>query len=357
MRDRNRRGSDGNPFGSSDGHLPNPDHPNGANGVHPPGMRPRPVPIDEPVDLVAVQADDELINALAAGMAVSAPGLDGYDDDDRVAAMLAAWKAEVDAEPIPDLIDTDTAVAAIASTGRTRGRRARHLIPLAGAAALIVFAFAGVSVGAHSAHPGDTLWGVSKVLYSERAESVEAAATVQVKLEKVRTALAAGKTAEAAVELAEAKPLLTSVRPEEGAPQLSEQQEFLAAKLSETPAGTPTDPKAPLRSGTPAPESTPPGTPPGSTSPESSSPPGTEPSTVPQTSDPRVLIGPGSTTTTPSPAPESTTPVETKPTTEGVQDPTTTPGQSMDAPTGGTAGANATASAGHGTGTAGTPTS
>ncbi|MHA6792780.1 anti-sigma-D factor RsdA [Pseudonocardia bannensis] len=325
------------------------------NGVHQSGMQPRPAPVDEPIDLVAVQADDELINALSAGMAVSAPGLDGYDDDDRVAAMLAAWKAEVDAEPIPDLVDTDTAVAAITSTRRAPGRRARHLVPLAGAAALIVFAFTGVSVGAHSAQPGDALWGVSKVLYSERAESVEAAATVQVKLEKVRTALAAGKTEEAATELAAAEPLLTNVRPEEGAPQLSEQQQFLAAKLSETPANTPTDPEAPLRSGTPAPESTSPDTPAGSTPPESSTVPGTS-SPVP-TSDPQVPVAPGPSTTTPSPAPQSTTSVAPGPTTEGgPTGPTTSPGQSMNAPTG-TGSTGTTASAGEGTSAVGNPTS
>ena len=64
------------------------------NGHEPGGMGTQPVPLDdvrEPLDLVAVQADDELINALSAGFAVSAPGVHGYDADDHVAAMLAAW--------------------------------------------------------------------------------------------------------------------------------------------------------------------------------------------------------------------------------------------------------------------------
>jgi hypothetical protein len=84
---------------------------NGTNGTHPGGMHTRPVPfdeIDEPIDLVAVQADDELINALAAGMSVSSPGVSGYDADDQVAAILAAWKADVDAEPVPELVDVVT---------------------------------------------------------------------------------------------------------------------------------------------------------------------------------------------------------------------------------------------------------
>ena len=68
----------------------------GPNGARPNGMHTRPArleDVEEPVDLVAVQADDELINALAAGMSVSAPGAGGYDADDRVAARIAATRS------------------------------------------------------------------------------------------------------------------------------------------------------------------------------------------------------------------------------------------------------------------------
>ncbi|MGH8967268.1 MAG: anti-sigma-D factor RsdA, partial [Actinomycetes bacterium] len=122
MPDR-RFGSDDNPFAA--GRRPQ----NGANGARTSGMSAHPVPFDElaePVDLVAVQADDELLNALAAGMSVSAPGASGYDADDRVAAILAAWKADVEAEPIPELVDVDTAAATIAAARPPSGR-ARHL--------------------------------------------------------------------------------------------------------------------------------------------------------------------------------------------------------------------------------------
>ncbi|MBC8092602.1 MAG: hypothetical protein H7Y15_11805, partial [Pseudonocardia sp.] len=83
--------------------------PRRTNGSHAETAHARPVPFhevaDEPIDLVAVQADDELISALAAGMTVSAPGYGGYDADDQVAAMLASWRAQVDAEPLPEMID------------------------------------------------------------------------------------------------------------------------------------------------------------------------------------------------------------------------------------------------------------
>ena len=231
------------PFGRKDGSESN-------NGVSPEGLDTGPVPfgeIEQPVDLVAVQADDELINALAAGMSVSSPGLSGYDADDHVAAVLAAWKAEVEAEDIPELVDVETAVATIEAARRPSGR-ARHLAPLAAAAAFIVLAIGGLSVSSYSAEPGDALWGISKVLYSERATSVEAAARAETAIDNAKQALMQGQPVLAEQELKKAKAELGSIRAEEGAEQLAKVQDFLAAKAAETPPGQPTDPGSPLKS-------------------------------------------------------------------------------------------------------------
>src|SRR5690349_631522 len=129
----------------------------------------RPLSVDVaegPVDLVAVQADDELVNALAAGAAVtygdrgrgSDPDLRRHRADRRV-TMLAAWRAEIEAEPIPELVDLDTAVAAVVSgiradavtARRKRADRLRHLAPLAAAAAIIVATVSGVGLGSQHA--------------------------------------------------------------------------------------------------------------------------------------------------------------------------------------------------------------
>ncbi|MEK6442659.1 anti-sigma-D factor RsdA [Pseudonocardia sp. T1-2H] len=260
---------DDNPFSRNSRRSANGRRTNGGNGAHPDGMVTRPIPLhgrerraaddpndggfaEEPIDLVAVQADDELINALSAGLSVSSPGLSGYDDDDRVVAMLAAWKAEVDADPIPELVSTDKAVQAVES-GAPRSARRRHLIPLAGAAALLVFSIGGVSLGAHDAQPGDPLFGVTRVLYSNVAESRQAAFEVRDRIAAVNDKLAHGDTAGAQRDIADLAPLLAKVQPDEGRTYLAAQQEFLAAKVSETPSGTPTDPKAPLSDGTPPP--------------------------------------------------------------------------------------------------------
>jgi hypothetical protein len=348
-----------NRFGPNGGHFdPGRHHPRGTNGSAPREMDTRPVPFDDledPIDLVAVQADDELINALAAGMSVSSPGIGGYDADDKVAAILAAWKADVDAEPIPELVDVDTAASTVLAAARPPSRRARHLAPVAAAAAFVVLAIGGLSVGSYNARPDDALWPVSKVLYSERAESVLAAERVEERIDNAKQALAAGQPVVAARELAQAEADLASVRPEEGHSELAETQDFLIAKAAETPQGQPVDPAAPLAtqpsrpvpSGAaspirPSPEGST-GTSPevsSTSSPDSSGLPGRPDGSATPSPDPRRAVAPESgsvsapPTTEPSGGgedtrdPQPTTSPSPTGTTEGTPDqPTTTPGQ------------------------------
>ncbi len=223
-----------------------------ANGVRPEGLHARPVPVEdiegarEPIDLVALQADDELITALAAGMKVSA-GPGGHAADDRVAAILAAWKAEVDAEPVPELVDVDTAVAAVLAAQPRRSRaRMRHLAPLAAAAAIIVMAAGGVSAGAHSADPGEPLFGVTEVLFRDVAQSKQAVVRAEEHIDRAKQALVAGQPALAERELTSAQSELAVIRPEEGRTELAEVQDFLMLKAQETPPGTRADLDAPL---------------------------------------------------------------------------------------------------------------
>jgi Anti-sigma-D factor RsdA to sigma factor binding region len=229
--------------------------PRRANGVRPDGMRTRVVPLHdpdlvdtdafEPIDLVAVQTDDELISALSGGFQMSGHGYGGFGADDRVAAVLAAWKAEVDAEPVPELIDLDAAVAAVRA-GRPRSSRIRHLAPLAAAAAFIVLAAGGVSVGSYSAQPHDALWPITQVVFPTKAASVQAASNAQDHIDKAKQALVAGRPDEAAQELRQAKAEIGAVRPEEGQVELADVQDFLLAKAQETPPGVPADLAAPL---------------------------------------------------------------------------------------------------------------
>ncbi len=203
------------------------------------------IPLDEPVDLVAVQADDELINALAAGASVPSAG-GAFHADDQVVALLSTWRAEVVAEPIPELVDLETAVAAvkagIPSARPKRSARARHLVSVAAAAAFLVLVGGGVTIGSATAEPDSALWPVSKVLFSERADSVEAAARASDKIEDAKQALMDGKPEQATADLAQAQPDLAKVRPQEGKDELVGVKDFLVAKAAETPPHTKVDP-------------------------------------------------------------------------------------------------------------------
>jgi hypothetical protein len=219
----------------------------------------RPLPVDVvegPIDLVAVQADDELVNALGSGAAVTygdrARGADPdprRHRDERLVTMLAAWRAEIESEPIPELVDLDTAVAAVVSgmkadaagARRKRADRLRQLAPLAAAAAIIVATISGVGLGSQNAMPGDTLWPIHKVVDPERAGSVEAKIAIEGRLQVVRVALVEGDTETAARELEAISTEIPAVLEEDGQNQLLQEQVFLAAKLAETPPGTPAD--------------------------------------------------------------------------------------------------------------------
>ncbi|OLL74072.1 hypothetical protein Ae168Ps1_2455c [Pseudonocardia sp. Ae168_Ps1] len=330
------RGRFGEPRPGPQGGRP-PSGQNGHRGGQPVG-RPfadQPELDDEgPVDLVELQADDELINALSSGLGVSGPGNRGYDVDDRLVALLSTWKDDVDREPVPELVGTDEAVEMLQPAKPSR--KVSFLRPLVAAAAVAACALAVVSIGAHEAQPGDALWGVSRVLYSERAEQVQAATDLRTGIERVNAKLASGDTVGAQQDLAALGPLLDRTDPEQR-DDFEQQNRFLTQKVAESPAGVPTDPRAPLRDGTPAPPSSEgrpepqqpvsprpeSGTsnPGGSSSGGSTSPDGS--SSPEGSSDPRVLQGPG----TGSPSPSTTTspsPSETSPTTEGSADPSTT---------------------------------
>src|SRR6185436_10611041 len=148
-------------------------------------------------DLAAVRADDALIDALAGGAGGGADGygFGGSDDDDRLAAILAAWRADIEADPMPELVSLDEAAEAVAAGHESRDRlrsRGRRRMPFAIAAVAAAVACAGLTVAVHGAMPGDTLWGVSKVFFSERAQGVERVEEVRNRIEAANGALARG---------------------------------------------------------------------------------------------------------------------------------------------------------------------
>jgi hypothetical protein len=178
------------------------------------------------LDLAALRSDDALLTAL--GNASSA----GAATEPELTALLLSWRRDIDEEPIPELVDTETAMHTIFAAAHRDRRRPRFLVPLASAAAVLVIVFTGVGLAARDAQPGDTLWGLTQVLYADHARSVLAADTVRTELSHASAALHEGHYGAARTALNQAQQALPSVDNEDGQADLQAQQQNLLNQLA-----------------------------------------------------------------------------------------------------------------------------
>ena len=189
---------------------------------------------DLPLDLAAVRADDDLIEALSAGLVPPPSGpRDPSDVEGELVALLAGWVADVRPESLlhppgtkpaavrliasyaADPAAEDEPLAAVGSTAPVRslleyedaeplaitrdkpsGTRAYLLRAAAGLAAIALIG-SGVVVRSYDAHPGDSLWLVAQVVFPAKSRSVEAATVVSTALNTARVALESGQIEEA----------------------------------------------------------------------------------------------------------------------------------------------------------------
>jgi hypothetical protein len=234
-------------------------------------------------DLSGIHADDALLDALGGAN----PDPNGVLVEDELNALLLSWRQEVDSEPVTELVDTDTAVATIAAARHRPRPRHRFLIPLATAAAVLAIAFTGMSLVARDAQPGDSLWGLTRVLYSEHARSVEAAVAVRTDLDFARAALREGRIGDAKQALEKATVSLPSVSSDDGKAELAARHDSLMEQLTSTAPQTPN----PLPGGNSSSSVI-------ASSP--STPPSTTHSTAPSSPSSETSSPPSSTTSTPS---------------------------------------------------------
>lgn len=166
----------------------------------------------DPVEFLAIRADDEVLDGLAAGhpLGLAPAPTPEFADDQQVLALLAQLRAEIDSVGFPELVSVEQASAVIVA-GSRESRPRRRLVPVAAAAALVVVALSGVTLAAGQAKPGDALWGVSTVIDGNRAASVEAAYRVDTALADARAALAQGRVADARATLTRVAPDLGRV--------------------------------------------------------------------------------------------------------------------------------------------------
>jgi hypothetical protein len=160
------------------------------------------------VDIVAVRRDDALIDAIAADGAVETDSAQEY----QLATLLANWRSEIVDEPLsagPDLDDIVEAVSQEigARQARVEAGKRRHLRlvrPLMGAAAAIALIAGGMTAFSYSAQPGDPLWKVKEVVFSEQAQAT-IANTANEQMLQAQDLIDQGQPEQA-------KPLLNSAR-------------------------------------------------------------------------------------------------------------------------------------------------
>ncbi len=246
-------------------------------------------------DLSLVHADDEYLDLLGTANLTDPGGV----PDDELSRLLLSWRRDVDTEPIGDLVDEQLATVTVQAARLRRKRRPRLLVPVAAAAAVLAIAFAGIGLAARDAQPGDTLWALTKVLYSDHARSVEAAEAVEADLREAQAALTDGDVDEAKSKLEAAHAQLPTVLSEDGQKALEERHRDLLAQIPGSPSGEASQP--PTLTPTQAPD---PGTGSGTgtgTDPQQPTDPDTSVSTPPDTD----TTTPPDTTTTPPTSTES----------------------------------------------------
>ncbi|MEV0428588.1 anti-sigma-D factor RsdA [Micromonospora sp. NPDC050495] len=152
---------------------------------------------DEAMDLDVLARDDLLLDALGRGEPAPA--------GDDLAAMLAAWHADVadeapplrpaapDAEADPADAETDPAESLDATVTPLPARRPRRAVRLAAAGVALLALAGGLGVASRSAEPGGPLWSLTKVLYPQRAEVRD----VEALIAQARAAWDAGRLDEA----------------------------------------------------------------------------------------------------------------------------------------------------------------
>lgn len=157
------------------------------------------------VDVADVFADDALIDALVSerGEAVStgigvqggarginAKGIGGRGGDPLI-ELFDIWRDEISSTPLPTLPAVPRASPAVAAGRHRPQRTVRPALFIA--AAICALLIGSAAVGSRTAKPGDALWPLASVLWSDRLDSVHSLHEVNDALAEVQDALAAGR--------------------------------------------------------------------------------------------------------------------------------------------------------------------
>ncbi len=204
------------------------------------------------VDPAEVAYDDELLDLLGSGGRPAG--------DDPLLKLLADWRAETGAAELPALPSAEEIEVALAPNvsllrprgGLSRkgdhhhGKRPALWQAVTGAAAVAAVIVGGLSVAAHSAMPGDPLWGVSKTIFSDRAGEVELVNNLSEFLAAADAAARVGDRGEAERLLDEVSQRLDEVSNASERVELMKRRDAIRRDLSRvTPSAVPSPAPAP----------------------------------------------------------------------------------------------------------------
>ena len=156
-----------------------------------------------PVDIGAVRRDDALIDAIAGDGPVATDSAEEY----QLATLLAGWRAEIVTPAMPAGPDLDDVLAAVNQEIEARNsrlaakRRLRLVRPIGGAAAVLALVAGVATAFSYNSQPGDPLWKVKQVVFSEQADSTMARVDTVTDLDVAEQLIASGNIQGAEVAL------------------------------------------------------------------------------------------------------------------------------------------------------------
>jgi hypothetical protein len=244
--------------------------------------------VNSPIDADAVLRDDALLDALGRGE------LPADFAGDPTARLLFAWQGDLH-EPAP-------ALPLARSTALWLSRR----VTVAAAIGVFAAGSLGSVAAAAIAEPGDALWPITKVVYTERAESIEARDEAYLTLRQARVAIAEHRPDQARRLCDEARRKAGEVRENDDRAAITDELAKVLATLDhKARAGAPVAPEAPKD---PTPE-TPSSSPTTEPSPRPQPSPETSTQPVPDVPpSPTALASPDAAVTTPLSSPGPDTP-------------------------------------------------
>ncbi|WP_194817448.1 anti-sigma-D factor RsdA [Nocardia sp. XZ_19_385] len=187
-----------------------------------------------PVDIAAVRRDDALIDAISSDGPVQTDSEQEY----QLATLLADWRSELIAPPLPSSPDLDEVVAAVnqeigarkVRVGAQAGGHLRLVRPILGTAAALALVFGGVTAFSYNAEPGNPLWKVKEVVFSEQALTT-VVNRADGQMGEAQQALQQSNPTQAAAQLGRAKENLAQVSDQDKKTELEAEWKKLVEEL------------------------------------------------------------------------------------------------------------------------------